>query len=427
MNIKKFFFKEDSQIEENKPASSYENVTQHLQRLKEKAEQQANKFNNTLDFIDSLTETAQLKEYALEKERDIWKATFDSITSFIILLDPNYKITRVNKSFISYIGVDEKFIIGRDCKDILGNKFCNCMKSCPVKSHELSCHDDFYTTELDNGNYFTMSYSPVLNSNNQLNGYVLLIYDITERVESQKSMQIRSDILTAINITTEKMLRDFKPTNGTRVQEMISEIGKAAQVSAVFIFRADNENDKIVSQDHKWINQNIDNIEPVEDYKIINLDLTQSGFIRWYNAFKSNNIIHGHVEDFPEEEQLLLFSRKIQSILVVPYFIHGKYAGFIGFDECTKKRVWQEPEINALKMAANILSAWIERGKVETFLKDIIEENDSNNKKIGEYLIEEGYITKEQLQEAINKQKTDDSNIQRKNDKVRYYCVTVND
>jgi len=77
-------------------------------------------------------------------------------------------------------------------------------------------------------------------------------------------------------------------------------------------------------------------------------------------------------------------------------------------------------------MAANILSAWIERGKVETFLKDVIEENNKSNKKIGEYLIEEGYVTKDQLQEAVDRQKKENVNSEL-NNKVRYYCVTVND
>jgi len=426
MNLRKFFKTEKTPDPECTEVEllNYNHVTDHLKRLKKKAEEQALKFNNSLDFIDSLMIDAQENQDALEKERDIWKATFDSITSFIILLDLNYKITRVNRSFVDYIKIDEKFILGRDCGDILGSKFCNCGEECPVKSNELTYHDDFRYVEHNN-KHFTMSYSPVLNNENKLSGHVVLIYDITDRVEAQKSTLIQNSILTAINKTTEKMLRDFKPTNGTRVQEMISNIGEAAQVSSVFIFKTHKDNDKIVSQDHKWINKKLDNKDIIEDFDIVDLDLTE-GFNRWYDLFKSNDIVHGHVEDFPSEEQPLLLARGIKSILVVPYYIHGKYAGFIGFDDCVNKRQWLEPEINALKMAANILSAWIERGKVETFLKDVIEENNKSNKKIGEYLIEEGYVTKDQLQEAVDRQKKENVNSEL-NNKVRYYCVTVND
>jgi len=426
MNIKNFFFKEkeESEVQNTSQQSSFEDVTQHLIRLKEQAEIKANKFTNTLDLIDTLTIDAQKKEQELEQERDIWKATFDSITSFIILLDLHYKITRVNKSFVDYMGINEKFILGRDCKDVLGNKFCDCMKSCPVRNDKMECCDDFHNSEEINGKHFTLSYSPIVNHENKLNGHVVLIYDITDRVEAQKVIQIRNSVLTAINKTTEKMLRDFKPTNGTRVQEMISEIGKAAKVSAVFIFSVDKDRDYIANQDYKWVNPKLE-AGHGNEYEIKNLDMSQN-FSRWYNIFKVNGIIHGHVEDFPDEEKPLLEEKDIKSILVVPYYIHGRYAGFIGFDECERKRKWQDPEINALKMAANILSAWIERGKVETFLKDVIEENNMSNKKIGQYLVEEGYVTKDQLQEAIDKQKNDDSNSELR-DKVRYYCVTVND
>jgi len=407
MNFKLWNFNGDKkvEVEVQKPPetlTTYDDVTNHLKELEKKAMSRVDKISTTLDLIGSLTEDSEVTQIALAQERDIWKATFDAIPSFIILLDPEYKVTRVNKSFIEYIGINEKFIIGRDCKDILGNKFCNCMNYCPVRDDNAGCTEGFQSIKIDDGRHFTMSYSPVMNDDNYITGHVVLLYDITERVQAEMTMKIRDSVITSINKVTEKMLRDFKPTNGHRIDEMITEIGKAAQVSRVYIFNVISQD--IVYYKHEWVDGTI---EPqIDNPKMQSFDMSIN-FSRWVKILKSKNIIHGHTEDFPKVEHNLLNSQNVKSTLAVPIFIDKKYVGFIGFDECRQKRIWQDPEINALKMAANILSAWVERGRVEKSLRQTIEDNKQTNKKLGAYLIEEGYITKDQLDEALNKQKNE--------------------
>ena len=74
------------------------------------------------------------------------------------------------------------------------------------------------------------------------------------------------------------------------------------------------------------------------------------------------------MSDFPEPEKKLLSIQRIISIMVAPIFVGNDWWGFIGFDDCLSAREWSPIEIEALKTAANVLGAAIQRTKAEQAL-----------------------------------------------------------
>jgi PAS domain S-box-containing protein len=76
------------------------------------------------------------------------------------------------------------------------------------------------------------------------------------------------------------------------------------------------------------------------------------------------------VVDFPESERSILDPQKIISILVLPIHVHNKFWGFIGFDDCTKKREWSSSEIGLLRSTANSFAVVIERMRAEQTLAE---------------------------------------------------------
>jgi diguanylate cyclase (GGDEF)-like protein/PAS domain S-box-containing protein len=74
------------------------------------------------------------------------------------------------------------------------------------------------------------------------------------------------------------------------------------------------------------------------------------------------------VHDFPEAERALLQAQDISSILVVPIFSRTEWWGFMGFDETKWEREWSPPEQDALRAAAGLLGAAIERQRAEQAL-----------------------------------------------------------
>jgi two-component sensor histidine kinase len=58
--------------------------------------------------------------------------------------------------------------------------------------------------------------------------------------------------------------------------------------------------------------------------------------------------VFGLVEEFPAEEQPLLTAQSIVSLLVLPIFSDGELWGFVGFDDCSRRKVWTRAELDLL-------------------------------------------------------------------------------
>jgi PAS domain S-box-containing protein len=65
-------------------------------------------------------------------------------------------------------------------------------------------------------------------------------------------------------------------------------------------------------------------------------------------------------------EKEVMESLGVKAILEVPIFVNGREWGAIGFDDFEKERGWSTAEVDALKIAASILSAAIHRQETES-------------------------------------------------------------
>ena len=70
------------------------------------------------------------------------------------------------------------------------------------------------------------------------------------------------------------------------------------------------------------------------------------------------------------EEQLLLASQGILSIIVVPIFFEGSLWGFLGLSDCTTPRLWTDTDRDSLRAVADLLGATHSR---QIFQKALLE------------------------------------------------------
>jgi PAS domain S-box-containing protein len=83
-----------------------------------------------------------------------------------------------------------------------------------------------------------------------------------------------------------------------------------------------------------------------------------------------NEIFAGNVQDLGPAERELLEAQAVRSLITVPIFVDGKWWGFIGFDDCVSEREWSPAETEALRTAASLIEAAIERERSETVLRE---------------------------------------------------------
>ncbi len=131
----------------------------------------------------------------------------------------------------------------------------------------------------------------------------------------------------------------------TRVFE---KVGRAASVDRVYIFEnhSDEAGTVYSSQRFEWAAAGV--TPQIDNPGLQNIPLRAAGYSRWLDNFLSYRPIHGPIDSFPESERARLKEQSIESLLILPVFTGGDLWGFVGFDDCTRERVWTEAELDLL-------------------------------------------------------------------------------
>jgi len=188
-----------------------------------------------------------------------------------------------------------------------------------------------------------------------------------ERKRTEKEKQRLNELLSAVSKAQSHLLT--KKDLYFSVQLALTEIGKAVDVDRVYIFENNYDNathQVLMSQRYEWCSEKA--IPQIENSELINLPY-EPEYKRWYEELSRGGNIVGLIKDFPENERPILQSQNIESILVVPIFVSGRFWGFIGFDDCHSERIWTESEISVLNAIASSIGGVFQRKAIEDALR----------------------------------------------------------
>ena len=195
--------------------------------------------------------------------------------------------------------------------------------------------------------------------------YLLLATDITEIRKVQEDIKLHRDILQTIVYVLNELITHNDFNQG--VENSLKKIVTTLNIDRVYIFENYlEENKEFCSQKFEYVKENI---SPEINNKILqNIPYDETGLKRWYDIFHSNGNIEGFVKNFQGKEKTVLESQDIKSILVMPVWDNKKLWGFIGFDDCTKERVWNKLEKDVLKALSN---SFISAYKKDKFTEEL--------------------------------------------------------
>jgi len=217
------------------------------------------------------------------------------------------------------------------------------------------------------GPIFEITVSPIYAGNKpdlkQDPGYILILHDITHRKEIEALLSRRETIMEAISLAAEQFLKEsFWEHN---IPGVLEKIGAALDVSRVYVVMNSSNEEGIVysSLSYEWAAAGVPT--RVNDPSMRNVPLRQAGFARWDDTLREGQPIHGILKDFPDSERAFLKDQKIEALAIMPVFVDRQWWGFIGIDECRRKRAWGNTELGALHAAANILGSAEARARAE--------------------------------------------------------------
>ncbi|MDP4152721.1 MAG: bifunctional diguanylate cyclase/phosphodiesterase [Bacillota bacterium] len=155
---------------------------------------------------------------------------------------------------------------------------------------------------------------------------------------------------------TQCIFRTLNESNDENaIDYFIKELGSILHVDRTFIAEYDSENN-VVSNLHEWCNSGILSKMPGI------LSITTNMITELKSDFENNTVyicndtskLEGNLKKYFDEQNIF-------STVFIPVVSNNKILGYMGFDGCRKKRIWNTDELHCLLIASNILSLLITR------------------------------------------------------------------
>ena len=230
----------------------------------------------------------------------------------------------------------------------------------PLKSiHAMLSHLTWQTQQIANGDYkqsvnymgeFSKAFNNMIEQLEQRqqiiqNEKMSLVAAIDDTTKARRDAEYARDLLHAVNEASILLLEaDAKDYISTIVQGM-QMIGQCADVDRVHVWQNNLKDDGRLYCKHMYYWARSDELPDMSSIDVSYRDELPM----WEELLSNGQNINGPINDFPEKIELFFREFQIQSILVIPIFIKGKFWGNVSFDDCSRERVFSEMEVSILR------------------------------------------------------------------------------
>ena len=214
--------------------------------------------------------------------------------------------------------------------------------------------------------------------------------ELQECKQTDENLSQREAILDAVAQSAETLFKtlDWR----MEIDHMLERLGKSINASHAYLFEHRTNPDGTVtgSMRAEWSAPSLPS--DMDNLLYQNLPVRENGLERWYKLLENGQPFLGDPLNTTPEEMEIIHSRDMEAVLDVPIYVNGKWWGVIGFDEVRYQRTWTSAEVDALRIATNVLGAAIQRQLDETALqnelhqrKALIEELESKNRELEQF------------------------------------------
>lgn len=138
------------------------------------------------------------------------------------------------------------------------------------------------------------------------------------------------------------------------VNSILGIIGQQFDVSRVYIFENSGDG-SYCTNTFEWCNTGI-TPEKTRLQTVLYSDLGNN----YHENFDENGIFYcPDITTLSKEQYNILAPQKIKSMLQCAIRNNGKFAGFIGFDDCALQRMWTQEQIDTLSYVSELLSTFL--------------------------------------------------------------------
>jgi PAS domain S-box-containing protein len=154
------------------------------------------------------------------------------------------------------------------------------------------------------------------------------------------------------------------------IDQVLERLGKTLNVTHAYLFEdhIDAQGELVTSMRYEWTAPGYPS--DLEGPYFQNSKVHQEGYEAQLEALQRGDVRTGTSSTFNPIEKEAMDEFGVKALLEVPVFVHEKEWGVIGFDDFEREREWSNAEVEALKIAAGVLSAAIQRQEVEAAVRE---------------------------------------------------------
>ena len=295
----------------------------------------------------------------IAESEERYRSLFEGNSDVILLVDPTIgAITDANPSACSFYGLSRDELKARTITDIDTSTWDE-IAAKMADGHESGLHQCQH--RLANGELRDVEIHAMPIEHRGRDILYLMIHDVTGRRQAERALHQREVLLEAVSRSAELFLKSANWEESLPV--VLQTLGEAANASRVYVFRNHAAEDGTMLCDliREWLAPGVP--PRIAGGNTKDIPWSAVGFGRWEDAL--TRIIAGDVHRLPETGQGDQRPGATQSVLVMPVFVEETWWAMIGFDECTGAQHWSAVEVEALRTAASVLGAAIERQQIE--------------------------------------------------------------
>lgn len=191
-----------------------------------------------------------------------------------------------------------------------------------------------------------------------------MAYDISDLKEAEHGLKWHNRILHSLIESTQRLLED-KDVSGS-IREALRALCSATDTSRAYMFDLEKHRDGsfVCRFSHEWNQPGIPGFST--DPSLRKFILSDMELVEGLLEKRATLLSAGSAPLAIRELMELLQTR---SLAVLPIFIDGELSGFIGVDDCRRERLWQESELDILRLFAETIGLVAERREHESRLQ----------------------------------------------------------
>ena len=174
------------------------------------------------------------------------------------------------------------------------------------------------------------------------------MFNLTSEKEIQLSLQYNDTLLDSLGKVSNLLLTTDVTDLEATILDAMGLIGRAAAVDRVFVWKNHiGEDGRLyTTQIFEWSPE----FEPQQSNEFTISIPYDEVIPSWQESLQKGQSLNLLVKNASPEERAQLAPQGIVSLLMVPIFLHDKFWGFIGFDDCCTERIFSSIEENVLRI-----------------------------------------------------------------------------